>query len=101
MNEIMVLIWTLAIVAGLLLGALFFGGLWWTMQNTVSSPRPALWWWGSLLLRLAIVLAGFHTIAGGHWQRLLACFLGFIIARFIVLRLTGQPVVARHATEPR
>jgi F1F0 ATPase subunit 2 len=43
---------------------------------------------GSLLLRTSIALAGFYFVSGGHWDRLLACLLGFVIARLIVTRLT-------------
>ncbi len=39
----------LAGVAGLGLGAVFFGGLWWTLRKSLKSPRPALWLLGSLL----------------------------------------------------
>jgi F1F0 ATPase subunit 2 len=45
---------------------------------------------GSLLLRTSIALAGFYFVSGGHWERLLACLLGFVIARLIVTRLTPQ-----------
>ena len=90
MNETLTL--TLALVAGLLLGAIFFGGLWWTVRKGVSSRQPALWFFGSLLLRMSIALAGFYFVSSGHWERLLACFLGFVLARFIVMRLTGPPV---------
>ena len=78
----------LAWVAGGGLGTMFFGGLWWTVQKGVSSKRPALWFFGSLLLRTSIALTGFYFIARGHWERLLVCLLGFVIARFIVTRLT-------------
>ncbi len=78
----------LALVTGLLLGAMFFGGLWWTVQKGVSSKRSALWFFGSLLLRTSIALAGFYVIARGHWEMLLVCLLGFIIARLIMMRLT-------------
>ena len=78
----------LALVTGVLLGAMFFGGLWWTVQKRVSSKWPALWFFGSLLLRTSIALAGFYFIARGHWERLLVCLLGFVIARLIVTRLT-------------
>ena len=47
---------------------------------------------GSLLLRTSIILGGFYVVSGGHWDRLLACLLGFVIARFLVTRLTGPPV---------
>ena len=78
----------LALLAGMLLGAMFFGGLWWTVQKGVSSKRSVLWFFGSLLLRTSIALAGFYFIARGHWERLLVCLLGFVIARLIVTRLT-------------
>jgi len=86
MNEALTLV--LALVTGVLLGAMFFGGLWWTVQKGVSSQRPALWFFGSLLLRMSIALAGFYFVSGGHWERLLLCLLGFVMARLIVTRLT-------------
>lgn len=81
-----------ALAAGVLLGVIFFGGLWWTVRKCVSNERPALWFLGSLLLRTSIILAGFHWVSAGHWERLLACLLGFVIARFILTRLAGPPV---------
>lgn len=105
MNEMLSLV--LALVMGILLGAIFFGGLWWTVQHGASSRQPALWFFTSLLLRTSIVLAGFYVIARGHWERLLVCFLGFVIARVIVMRLTRvaeKPThlaqEANHAPEP-
>jgi F1F0 ATPase subunit 2 len=87
-----------ALAAGVLLGVMFFGGLWWTVRKSVSQERPALWFLGSLLLRTSILLAGFYFVSGGHWERLLACLLGFVIARFIVTRLAGPPV--QHHNSP-
>ena len=98
MNETLSL--ALALVAGVLLGAMFFGGLWWTIQRGVSSKRPALWFFGSLLLRTSIALAGFYLVGSGHWERLLTCLLGFVVARLIVTRLT-RPRQARPAQEAR
>ena len=59
-----------------MLGAIFFGGLWWTVRKGVSSKQPALWFLGSLLLRMSIALAGFYFVSGGHWERLLVCAPG-------------------------
>ena len=107
MNEIATLIWVLAVVAGLLLGIMFFVGLWWTVRKAVSSRQPALWLLGSQLLRTSLTLAGFYIVSSGHWQRLLACLLGFVIARFMVTQFTGRLVTPSscsrkevvHATE--
>jgi F1F0 ATPase subunit 2 len=92
MNEVLTLSLALAMMAGLSLGAIFFGGLWWTVRKGVSSKRPALLFPASLLLRTAVVVAGFYVVSDGHWQRLLACLLGFAIARFLVTRYAGPPL---------
>ena len=90
MNNFIIL--ALALVVGLVLGTIFFGGLWWTVRKGVSSKHPALWFLGSMLVRMSIVLLGFYFVGRGDWQRLVACLVGFIIARFIVLRLTRTPI---------
>jgi len=100
MNEM--LTWVLAAVAGLSLGGIFFGGLWWTVRRGLASPRPALWFFASLVLRTAIALAGFYwvgrEIGPWTWQALLSCLLGFVLARPLVLWLTCHTTEARHAT---
>jgi F1F0 ATPase subunit 2 len=73
-----------ALVTGVLLGAIFLGGLWWTVSQGLSSKRVALWFLGSLLLRMGIVLAGFYLVSGGQWEQLLLCLLGFVMARLVV-----------------
>jgi F1F0 ATPase subunit 2 len=94
MNETMQLI--LALIAGLLLGAIFFGGLCLTVLNGVSASQPALWFGLSFLLRTGTVLAGFYFIAGADWKRLLVCLSGFIIARIIVTRLSSTRMSGMH-----
>jgi F1F0 ATPase subunit 2 len=83
--------WLLAGAAGLGLGALFFGGLWWTVRRGLRTNQPALWFLLSLLLRLVVLLAGVYVVGQGHWQRLLACLLGIVTARLILYGLTRQP----------
>ena len=92
MNDMLPLV--LAWATGGVLGALFFGGLWWTVRKALASNQPALWLLTSGLLRMGLTLAGFYIAAGGNWQRWLACLLGFFMARQIVTRLTHE---VRHA----
>ena len=87
MNETLGLLF--ALVAGVLLGGIYFGGLWLTVCKGFLSKQPALWFFGSLLLRTSIALAGFYFIARSDWQRLLVCLLGFVLTRLFVTRLTG------------
>jgi F1F0 ATPase subunit 2 len=86
MNDMLRLV--LAWGAGGVLGAMFFGGLWWTVRRGVLSQQPALWFFGSLLLRVSIALAGFYLVSGGQWKRLMLCLVGFVMARFVVMWLT-------------
>ncbi len=90
MSDILAL--ALALFGGALLGTFFFGGLWWTVHKGIVSDWPGLWFLGSLLLRTGVILAGFYLVSQGHWSRLVACIVGFLIARIIVVRgLTHAP----------
>jgi F1F0 ATPase subunit 2 len=86
----------LALLAGVLLGMIFFGGLWWTIQRGVSSKSAAILFSSSLLLRMAITVAGFYFIARGNWRNLLACLCGFLLARLLLTRYIRTPVDARN-----
>ncbi len=98
MNEL--LFPALAFAAGVLLGVIFFGGLWWTVVRAVSSSQPALWFFGSLLLRMSFTLAGFYFVGRGHWESWLLCLLGFVLARFVVKSLTRPPVEHHNSRAP-
>ncbi len=84
--------WVGVLLVGVGLGLMFFGGLWWTVRRGTASPRPALWFFGSLVVRVALTLGGIYLVAGDQWQRLLAIMLGFWLARVVVLHLTASSV---------
>jgi F1F0 ATPase subunit 2 len=79
MNEMAIL--TLSLLAGAVLGTIFFGGLWWTIRVGLGSKSPAIWFLGSFGLRTAAVLVGFYFVLHGDWRNSLACLLGFLAAR--------------------
>lgn len=95
MTDTLILAWAWG--TGVVLGAFFFGGLWWTVRKGVAGQRPALLFLTSFLLRTSIALGGLYVVSGGHWDRLMAGLLGFVIARLIVTRLTGTRVVPRSS----
>lgn len=80
-------------VAGLLLGVIFFAGLWWTVQKGLVSNNPALWFVSSLIIRTTITVSGFYFISAGSWQKLVACLLGFLIMRIFISHFFRLPVV--------
>jgi F1F0 ATPase subunit 2 len=86
-----------ALVLGLLLGAIFFGGLWWTVRIGMAARTPAVWLSVSLLFRACLIVAGFYYIAAGGLQAVLLCMCGFLIARQAVNRLVQVPSGVAHA----
>ena len=86
----------LALLIGISLGAIFFGGLWWTVRKVFSSNQPALWFLCSLVARTWLVMAGFYFVARGDWVRLPVCFFGFIAARLMVTRFTRPEAGHAH-----
>jgi F1F0 ATPase subunit 2 len=99
MSEILALVSALVLplLAGVLLGMFFFGGLWWTIRRGVSSKQPAVLFVFSLLLRTGIALAGFYFVARDDWLRVLSCLVGFMLARILVtwltrVRITKAPI---------
>ena len=86
MNE--TLVFLLTFIAGLLLGVVFFGGLWITVQRALTSKMPVLWFAGGSISRMTIALLGFYFVCQNSWLRFVICLLGFVAARFIVLWYT-------------
>ncbi len=76
---------------GAALGAVFFGGLWWTVREALTSRQPAIWFGGSLLVRTGIVMGGLYLVSGTGWTRLVACLMGFFAARLAVTRFVHSP----------
>ncbi len=94
------------VVAGGLLGLVFYGGLWWTVRRAATFRRPGPSVLASLLLRMGVTLGGFHLIAGDDWARLLLCLTGFLLSRAVVTWRTRPPssddgglraAIGRHA----
>ncbi len=77
------------VVAGLILGGLFFGGLWLTVQRVTQLERPAGWFALSALLRLGLLCAGLWFIGHAAPLRLVGALVGFIAARVLSLRYLG------------
>jgi len=88
MNQTLMLV--PALFFGGLLGATFFLGLRWTVSRAALKGAGWLLFPLSFLVRVAILVAGFYLLSSGDWRRLLACLLGFTIARALVIRLTGK-----------
>lgn len=89
MNEKILLL--LSFIAGMLLGVVFYGGLWFTVKRGIVHNNPAILFLLSLLLRTSVTLVGFYFVSGGDASRLILCLVGFILVRIIITRATRLP----------
>jgi len=89
-----------ALLAGGLLGGFFFGGLWWTVRRGLASQSPVLWFFGGMVLRMSVTLAGFYYAGDEDWRRWLSCLVGFVLARHVVNRLTRIPAEKQKSLAP-
>ena len=97
-----------ALLAGVLLGAVFYYGLWWTVRGSAAANRVSLWLTGSFVLRASIAVSGFYWVSQGDWHSqgdshgrgdwhvLIPCLLGFLSARIAVTLLTRLPRPRKH-----
>mgnify|MGYP002624667200 CR=1 FL=1 len=73
------------VLAGMGLSILYFWTLWLTVKYSLRTRHGFLLVVGSYVLRIALVLVAMILLSGGDIKKLLACFIGFLIVRFVVL----------------
>ncbi len=118
-------------LAGIGLGAVFFGGLWLTTRRFVQLSResgppqprrshrssemsreqqvsPLLSDLGGHLLvvlsfmaRTALVVLGMFWLTRGDWRLVLVCLAGFLIARTVILRVVSNQVSRLSRNPPQ
>lgn len=76
----------LALVAGLALGFVYFGGLWLTVRRVPRSRNPQLLVFGSFVLRLGVTVAALVLLARVHWQLALAAMAALVATRIVLVR---------------
>lgn len=82
------------LAAGILLGFMFYGGLWLTVRQGLNSAYAYWWFFGSFWLRLLLAVAGFYIVAQGDWKNLLVCLVSFMVGRLLVRVLTRETIHA-------
>ncbi|APZ94949.1 ATP synthase subunit I [Fuerstiella marisgermanici] len=85
------------IVVGMVLGVIFFGGLWATVRKLPTSKRPGLLAISSMILRTAIVCWGVWYFSNGDAGAMVACLLGFVGVRLLATH--GRSVLRGAGSE--
>lgn len=78
---------SLTFVGGIMLGALYFSGLWFTLRRIRQEKHPAAWVILSMVVRMVLLLGAFFLMLRyGGWVYLLTALAGFIVLRVATTR---------------
>lgn len=83
----------MAFLAGAALGVGYLALLWESLQGLATAQNPLARILGGAVLRMAALLGLFFLVMDGQGERLLACLAGFMIARVLVVWVTGMAAV--------
>lgn len=85
-------LWPLAMAFGfgIVLGLLYFAGLWKTVMLLPALRWAPVWMLLSLMLRLGLLLAGLYWVGDADWQRFVAALAGILLVRLLLTRWLGQ-----------
>ncbi len=82
------------LMAGLVgcgMAVVYFLGLWGTVRRLPRSPRPWILYFGSLVIRLSVILGGFYLVlVKGQLPALVVCLGGFVFTRVVLVRWLGR-----------
>ena len=79
----------ISLFAGGLLGWIYFWGLWKTVRLMISRKNTGWIAVASFGIRAGFVITGFYLLLMFDWQYLAVALVGFLAARFIVVRRYG------------
>jgi len=81
----------ISLFAGLILGLLYFSGLWLTVKNMQKSRSPVALTLVSFFVRTAAIMLVLIFVARqGNYINIIVLLAGFIIGRLILSRRIGQ-----------
>ncbi|MBN1664667.1 MAG: ATP synthase subunit I [Deltaproteobacteria bacterium] len=79
----------ISFMAGIVLGAVYFWGLWHTLRRLSETAKPFRWMFISYTVRVCFIMTGFYFVMGGRWERLIAAMIGFLVIREILMQRWG------------
>ena len=83
--------YVLAFGVGIILGLLFFGGLYITVQKMETMKNPGLLMILSFMARMGVLVIAFYFISKVGYKEVLSALAGVILTRFVMtFRMRGQ-----------
>ena len=78
---------------GVILGVIFFGGLYWTVQKLTKVKHPSVLMTCSLLFRMAVLLSVLFYVSKSGYKGILYALLGMFLVRVIMTLIIKKQVV--------
>lgn len=75
----------ISFLIGLLLGSIYFGGLYYSTQKFNNAKNPALFMILSFILRMGFLIAGFYYLSKSGYKNILIGLLAVMLVRFFML----------------
>ena len=82
---------SVAIGCGILIGLLYFGGLWWTVNQLPETERPLAFYLTSVVVRMAIIAACLVLTLQFGVAHLVLAVVGFFAARLFLVYRSSIP----------
>jgi len=76
---------------GIILGIVFFGGLYLTIGKLPESKRPSVLFLLSFVLRMAILLGGIYFLSMRGYKEVLFALLGILLIKFAMIFAVKRP----------
>ena len=75
---------------GIILGIIFFGGLYITVEKLRDAKNPSVLLLLSFLLRMAVLLGGLYLVSRYGFKDMLFALLGIILVKFVMVFLAKR-----------
>jgi F1F0 ATPase subunit 2 len=86
-------------IGGILLGIIFFGGLYWSVNQLSKVRYPAVLMIVSILVRMGILLLGVYLLADNSIKNVLAVVVGIILVKVIMIFKVQKKSVSGESKE--
>lgn len=77
-------------LSGLIMGLVFFGGLYWSVEKLPQTKNPALLMLASLLVRMAVLMTGFVLLFKRSVAEGMAALVGIVVVKFMLIAFTKR-----------
>ncbi len=76
---------------GIILGIIFFGGLYLTVKKINQVKNPSVLFISSFIIRIALLLGGLYYISKKGYLGVLFALVGIILVKFVMIFIINKP----------